>query len=537
MRKQNIFTRTKISLVVASCLAASSMPAFAADSSQIDEMKQEIKALEQKLEAMQADVQKTQQVQQQTEAKVEETKKAQEETQVKVEKVASTVTNMSESVRGIPTGKGIQVGKVNLQFGGFLASETAYRSRSLQSDIGSPFSQIPFASSVGDNRYNQSEFRGTERQSRISMLATANVDPETVVSGYYELDFLAAPQTANPNQSNSFSPRTRHVYANIDWLDSGFHILAGQTWSLATLNTQGITPRNEYIPLTIDAQYVVGFNWARQWQFRMVKDWDKKYWGALSFENSQTHGVAGVTPTGVTAYGYTLPNVGGSLFDNQNTMSYNKYPDVIAKFAAETDYGHYEIYDLMRNFQSASTTTPATANTWTNAVGAGAIIPIVPKVLDFSISGLVGKGVGRYGTTQLNDATYNALGELNPLSGSSFLAGLTWKADPKWDVYANYGQERINSSTYACAGGTGTCGFGDGVASAATLDGAPGSYLKNVAQSTAGVWWSFYKGGYGAAKLGLQYSHTTLNTFAPVGGGSLSTSDNMFFTSLRYYPF
>src|SRR5262249_35294217 len=52
----------------------------------------------------------------------------------------------------------------------------------------------------------------------------------------------------------------------------GFHILAGQTWSLLTQNQVGITPRKENIPLTIDANYVVGFNYLRQWQIRAVGD-------------------------------------------------------------------------------------------------------------------------------------------------------------------------------------------------------------------------------------------------------------------------
>ena len=36
----------------------------------------------------------------------------------------------------------------------------------------------------------------------------------------------------------------------------------------------GIVPRQENVPLTIDAQYVVGFNWERQAQLRVVKDFD-----------------------------------------------------------------------------------------------------------------------------------------------------------------------------------------------------------------------------------------------------------------------
>ncbi len=536
MRKQTLFTRTRISLVVASILAAS-VPAFADDASQIDQMQGQIKDLERQIEAMKASVDKH-----------EDSIHAMSQ---QLEQVSSAVSNPSTAIRGEPSGKGVMYGNVNVQLGGFAASETVYRSQNLQSDIGSPFSKIPFnvptgTTAAGSHTYagpvfGNSEFRGTERQSRFSMLATGMANDDTVLSAYYELDFLASGTTANANESNSFSPRTRHVYANIDWLSEGVHMLAGQTWSLATLNTQGITPRNEYIPLSIDAQYVPGFTWSRQWQFRLVKDWDKKYWGAVSFENSQTAGVSGVGPKGFTN-NFAMVPPGGSLFNPVTAggaagpagMSINKYPDIIAKFAAETSLGHYEVYDLMRNFDSnyqlAGVGNMTHQNTWANAVGAGAVIPVVPKVLDFSASGLSGKGIGRYGTSGLADATFGSDGALLPTKETMFLTGLTLHAAPTMDVYANYGREQLDSSSYMNGGSL--IGYGDGMGAAGTVNG-----LKSVAQATTGFWWSFYKGNYGAFKLGMQYSHTQLTSFENQVGTSMHTSDNMFFTSLRYFPF
>ncbi len=536
MRKQTLFTRTRISLVVASILAASA-PAFADDASQIDQMQGQIKALEQQIEAMKSSVDKHDESIQAMNSRLEE--------------VSSAVSNPSKAIRGEPSGKGVMYGKVNVQLGGFAASETVYRSQGLQSDIGSPFSKIPFnvptsTTAAGSHTYagpvfGNSEFRGTERQSRFSMLATGMANDDTVLSAYYELDFLAAATTANPNESNSFSPRTRHVYANIDWQNEGLHMLAGQTWSLATLNTQGITPRNEYIPLSIDAQYVPGFTWARQWQFRLVKDWDKKYWAAVSFENSQTAGVSGVAPKGATN-NFAMVPPGGSLFNPVTAggaagpagMSINRYPDIVAKFAVETDLGHYEVYDLMRNFdsnyQSPGVGNMTQQNTWANAVGAGAVIPVLPKMLDFSVSGLSGKGIGRYGTSGLADATYDVNGALLPTKETMFLTGLTLHAAPTMDVYANYGREQLDSTT--SGNGSSMIGYGDGFGAAGTVNG-----LKSVAQATTGFWWSFYKGNYGAFKLGMQYSHTQLSSFENVTGTTMHTSDNMVFTSLRYFPF
>ena len=51
----------------------------------------------------------------------------------------------------------------------------------------------------------------------------------------------------------------------------------------------GLVPRQENVPLTIDAQYVVGFNWERQATLRVVKDFDDhKIWAGFSIEEPQT---------------------------------------------------------------------------------------------------------------------------------------------------------------------------------------------------------------------------------------------------------
>src|SRR5581483_10093934 len=50
--------------------------------------------------------------------------------------------------------------------GGFLAAETAYRTRGTASDVNTPFTSIPFA---GSGAEHLSEFFGSGRQSRISL--------------------------------------------------------------------------------------------------------------------------------------------------------------------------------------------------------------------------------------------------------------------------------------------------------------------------------------------------------------------------------
>jgi hypothetical protein len=80
-------------------------------------------------------------------------------------------------------------------------------------------------------------------------------------------------------------------------------------WSLLTQNRMGILNGTENLPLTIDAQYVAGFNWARQPAIRFVEDWNKIAWFAVSVEAPQTsfasngNGVAGGPAIGVPGVG------------------------------------------------------------------------------------------------------------------------------------------------------------------------------------------------------------------------------------------
>src|SRR5262249_7597575 len=162
--------------------------------------------------------------------------------------------------------------RVKVTLGGFVAAETVWRQHNMVNDIGTAFATTPYPFSP---LYNEHEFHGTARQSPISLLVEGNIDPYQKLSGYYESDFLGVGNTSNYNQSNSWAPRLRHAYFTYDntgWGGWGFHILAGQTWSLATQNQVDMTPRKENIPLTIDANYVVGFNYIRQWQIRGVVD-------------------------------------------------------------------------------------------------------------------------------------------------------------------------------------------------------------------------------------------------------------------------
>src|SRR5271154_5129962 len=173
--------------------------------------------------------------------------------------------------------------------GGFLAAEFVRRSRALASDVVTPFNSLTMP---GASQSSISEFFGSGRQSRLSMLAQGQLK-DVKLTGYVETDFLSSGTTSNNNESNSYTLRQRQVWAQAA-VASGWTITGGQMWSLVAETKHGVDNRTEATPMTIDGQYTAGFSWARQYGLRLAKDFNDKAWFAVSMEDSQatitTHG-------------------------------------------------------------------------------------------------------------------------------------------------------------------------------------------------------------------------------------------------------
>jgi hypothetical protein len=490
----------------------------------------------------------------------------------------------------ITADKKLQFGALTITPGGFVAAESVFRSRTEQADIGSQYQGIPFGPQAGTN-----EFRFSARQSRIASLFEAPITPSILVSGYGEFDFLGSGVTSNENESNSFVPRIRHLYGTLDFADYGVHVLAGQNWSLATLNSKGITPRNEVTPPTIDAQYVPGFVWKRQPQIRLTKDFGKKFWLSISAEEPQdtytgcTAGVNGTTgiPTTVNGNVTNLTNAGvtcdllgannlnGIAGTTTTAFSLNHVPDVIGKAAYEAKLAdhdiHLEGFGMYRDlYDRVAQTTPlnTTLATATNhdvtgyGFGGGVIAAVIPKRLDFQASVMNGKGIGSYGTAQFTDATFSPNGAPSPIRETMLLGGLTAHVTPAIDVYAFGGEEVVQPDYFNTnVAGTPFAGYGYGLPNAnntgcfntsiatTTTNTTCGGSAKRVWQLTGGMWDKIYKGAFGEVRVGLQYSYTQRELFSgngstAVGGipqnplaSSPHQNESTVMTSFRYYPF
>lgn len=437
--------------------------------------------------------------------------------------------------------------------GGFLAMESVYRGHQEGADIGSTFSGIPLPNVA---TAHSPEDRFSARQSRLSLLAEGDVSSSIHLAGYYEMDFLGAAQTANSNESNSYTPRIRVLYSTAQW-DNEFgniQLLAGQSWSLAAMTTKGTAVRTEDLPPTIDAQYSVGFVWARQPEVRLTANIHDMLSLAVSVENPATAGTfnKGQYLTGVTAP--TLTIGGGPEFNSINSLSLNKYPDLIGKVAFDHKFAghsvHLEGFGILRDFYAQQSTAgvPSGQDSTGGGLGGGAIVSVIPKVLDLQFSGLEGRGIGRYASGQLPDATIQLDGTIHPLQEFAVLAGGTFHVGRNLDLYTFAGQEQVKAQ-YSTSGklnnGYGNPNYDN---TGCEVYGNTANCVGNthwLQQVNVGFWDRVYTGKFGKFQFGVQYSHTERHLFPGygttgqiVGGDPHPTArEDMILTSIRYYPF
>lgn len=461
---------------------------------------------------------------------------------------------------------------ITLTPGGFLAGESVYRNRALGADINTPLNSVNLPN-AGANHI--SEFFGSGRQSRISMLAEGKLD-QMKMSGYYEADFLSAAVTSNNNQSNSYPLRQRQVWGQI--ASSEWSLTGGQMWSLVTETKKGMDNRTEALPMTIDPQYTVGFSWARQYGVRVVRNFNNHFWLGASVENPQTtfsaRNAFSNFALGSPGNSSGLYNGGGSSSGTAlANYSFNAMPDFVFKAAAEPGFGHYEVFAIVSRYRdrvypcetpassgiqpadcNATASTFGAYNDSQTAAGVGANARITfGKQVDLGAHVITGQGIGRYGTGGLPDATVNPDGTLALIRSTQALATLEWHSK-RLDLYLNGGEEYAQKHFNVVSATSTDIGYGIPTVNLAGCysESAPGSGgfsfgggcsadTQRLVEGTVGFWIRVHQGPHGRLQFGPQYSYlvrdawTGTNATAATGFSAPHGVENMFFTSFRYY--
>ncbi len=435
-------------------------------------------------------------------------------TDLKANAVSLTSTMVDETTaikKSINNPSTLHYKGVTITPGGYVAAESVWRAKATGGDIPTAFNALPYEHA---DAYSLSEFYGTARQSRVSMMVEGKVDWGTL-RGYYEADWLGTGISSNNNQSNSYVLRQRVIWGQAE-THNHFALTFGQLWSLATEDKKAISNLSGDImtPQTIDPNYSVGFVWTRQYGVRLTKTWNKFAIGA-AVENPQllyTATLAGNTPYAVlgsagnnggnynaavstvasTTYVQNYVNEPGTttylpvyatLTANTNIANYsfNYAPDVIVKAAIDPGIGHFEIIGIGRFAHEtiypgvttdilkyggqkdittglavapAATTAGAFSNSKTMGGGAASFRVPIGKALIVGAKGMWGTGLGRYGNSTLADLTATSWGGLSALHNGSGLATVEINPNPRLALYFNYGIDYAGRDDWANTGST-----------------------------------------------------------------------------------
>ena len=466
-------------------------------------------------------------------------------------RLAQTISDTKKDINAaIETPMALRYKGVTITPVAFFALESVWRQRSINSDVNTPFTSTPFPNA---GNYYVSEFNLSGRQSRIGALFQG--DARSVkLAGYVEADFLSGGTTSNDNQSNSYTLRQRQVWGQAA-LHNGFTVTGGQMWSLVAETKKGTDNRTENLPADIDAQYNVGFSWLRVPAIRFQQTLGITT-VAASIENAQITGFNNGGPNGPTNYFFGGAGNNGGLYNNTTTYTNSVSPDFVVKAAFDPKVGHFEVGGTARFFRdryypNASATTPSSDGATNDTkVGGGLFANARFKATKYASVGfhfLGGDGVGRYGTAGLSDVTVHPDGTLEPLRAYQGLFSLELHPAKKLDVFGYYGGEYVQRTLYLNDKGqqvgyaplsqnnAGCFTEGLPASGGATPAGSCSALTRYISEPTVGFTYRFYNSPkYGRIQEEIQYSYLKKDSWTGTGGAPQATN-NMLFTSMRYY--
>ena len=247
------------------------------------------------------------------------------------------------------------VGPATVTLGGFLGVRKAFIARAAKRRISaaaSAASPSPATRPAHTRNCASPPARAGSRSWPRAMPMPTRIWPSMASSTSW-----AAPGPANSNESNSYSPRIRNMYGTIDWDAEGIEILAGQNWSLLTLNSHGITPRNEVVARHHRGAICRGLQLGppaatpHRQEFRSPDLAGGL--GGKSPDHLRGRPGAGHAATGITVGGQPCRRFG--VRQGSDDLSLNHVPDIIGKVAWEPMIGnsqplHIEAFGLYRSF-------------------------------------------------------------------------------------------------------------------------------------------------------------------------------------------
>jgi hypothetical protein len=458
---------------------------------------------------------------------------------------------------------------------GFMDAMNIFRTTQLGT-IGTNFGSTVFNNTI-PGRITEDRF--SIQNSRIGLRTHAKFGSADL-TGYLEADFLGY-QPANANDtSNSNTLRMRLYW--VDYKQSKWEVLAGQSWSFLTPTRNGLSalPGDLFDSQDVDTNYQVGLTWTRNASLRFIAHPTKNFALGVSFENPEQ-----TLPSSITLPS-TIPTIGqANNYDGQfdsnsgNTSSAtgvnnpntpNLHPDIIPKIAFDAKPGghavHFDVAGLFRTFKAVNLVgTPSSgitaANTVTDTIHGGGVeggvnVELI-KNFRMIATGFYGTGVGRYiGSTAAPDLIIRPDGNLSAIHAGSGIGGFEYSPMPNTLIYGYYSGVYIARNVEAVVttptptSGTGTCtvttnsgyGFypGSSVATGTAVcpsapAGSANSNNRYIFEPTFGIHQYLWRNAnYGDIRLMTQFSYNSRTAWWVPVGTPATAHQFMVYIDLRY---
>ena len=379
-------TRLRSALLGSGAAVALLMPSAAATAGEVDGLKDQIQALQDRLD------------------RIEQDQAAIDERTQGLAPAALLVTGGDiEGSFKLPGSD------TSMKIGGFLRADFTYDFDTNSDALGAGsfyFSAIPLDGSNASR--GDGEFRFTSRQTWVD-ITTSTPSEFGEITTYVAMNFSTA--TGNEFTQNAYTPKLVESYGTIGPL------LVGQAVST-------FSDYSSY-PTTLDWFNTVGETWIYNTQIRYTHDLGDGMVLKLALENPEIQAIATNLTPGGTVTATTLAVT--SLADGGGNDGPDSYPDAVIKLEYDQSWGHLGLGGVFRNLEIDNG-----AGVQDAALGWGFLAGLwAPTFGDDSLNAsfIYGEGIGRYVFGGITDALV-----------TNFSNGQTVNVDPitTWGWHVGY---------------------------------------------------------------------------------------------------
>jgi len=442
-------------------------------------------------------------------------------------------------------------------FNGWIEGSANYREHNEMAGPSNSSLMTPFPY-LGN--YHTNEFHMGPPQTRFGMNTVTDLSDDVLIKSKLEFDLLSGSNATGTANGQSWTPRVRHAWAEVDEPNAGWHFLFGQAYSLTipsgnAVNADGSDSANLAWMLlpgtestsTPDDGMLAGLGSTRNLQFRAVKEIAPNAALAISLENNQVQW-GGDHGNYVGSFA-TTPVVSDAGFSSTSQfVSLGTMPDIVAKVGYDpTPRYHFEAWGILRQYTDTQFggIYPDAGSTYAGGGAVSAYIKVIPKLLDVQM----GLGYGSFGQQidgAIPDVTYDAYGKPVPIYDKYAYGEIIAHPTRNLDLYLQAGIEQgmaagVSGNTLATAYGFGNP-YGSGSAAGNLGCEVYGGTCKQDTKQVwdvafTPVWRILNSNAYGHVDVMPTVQYWQRQLFADQNGYAPRADNWAIDVAFRYWPF